>query len=99
MTASNHIPQGSGGQPPGVGRRAPSAPPRERGAAQPTPRAAGPASLGYVVARRHAVSGTATSRSARMTHPTVPTILLPFKITVKGAPAARRCSAPQTLEQ
>ena len=31
--------------------------------------------------------------------PTVPTILLPFKITVKGAPAARPCSARQTLEQ
>jgi hypothetical protein len=24
---------------------------------------------------------------------------LPFKSTVKGAPAARRCSAPQALEQ
>jgi hypothetical protein len=53
----------------------------------------------YVVARRYAVSGTALSRSVQVTRPTVPTILLPFKITVKGAPAARPCSAPQTLEQ
>jgi hypothetical protein len=36
------------------------------------------------------------SRHAR---PTAPTTVLPFKITVKGAPAARRCSAPQTFEQ
>jgi hypothetical protein len=53
----------------------------------------------YVVARRYAVSGTAPSESVRVTRPTVPPILLPLKITVKGAPAARRCSAPQTLEQ
>jgi hypothetical protein len=53
----------------------------------------------YVVARRYAVSGTAPSRSVRVARPTVPRILLPFKITVKGAPAARRCSTPQTLEQ
>jgi hypothetical protein len=53
----------------------------------------------YVVARRYAVSGTAVSRSVRVARPTVPTILLPLKITVKGAPAARRYSAPQTLEQ
>jgi len=53
----------------------------------------------YVVARRHAVSGTAPSRSVRVARPTVPRIHLPFKITVKGAPSARRCSAPQTLEQ
>jgi hypothetical protein len=38
VTASNHIPR-EAGQARGVGRRAPSAPPRERGAAQPTPRA------------------------------------------------------------
>jgi hypothetical protein len=53
----------------------------------------------HVAARRYAVSGTALSRSVRVARPTVPTILLPFKITVKGAPAARRCSAPQTREQ
>jgi len=58
-----------------------------------------PASRRPVVARRYAVSGTALSRSVRVTRPTVPKILLPSKITVKGAPAARRCSAPQTLEQ
>jgi hypothetical protein len=40
---------------------------------------------GYVVARRYAVSGTARSRSVRVARPTVPPILLPFKITVKGA--------------
>jgi hypothetical protein len=62
-------------------------------------RATGPAFPGYVVARRYAVSGTAVSRSVRVAHPTVPRILLPFKITVKGAPSARRCSAPQTLKQ
>lgn len=45
------------------------------------------------------LSGTALSRSVRAARPTVPTILLPFKITVKGAPSARRCCAPQTLEQ
>jgi hypothetical protein len=53
----------------------------------------------YVVARRYAVSGTALCRSVRVARPTVPPIVLPFKITVKGAPAAHRCSAPQTLEQ
>jgi len=53
----------------------------------------------YVVARRYAVSGTALSRSVRVARPTVPPIVLPFKITVKGAPAARPCSARQTLEQ
>jgi hypothetical protein len=53
----------------------------------------------YVVARRYAVSGTALGRSVLVARPTVPTILLPLKITVKGAPSARRCSAPQTLEQ
>jgi len=53
----------------------------------------------YVVARRHADSSTALGRSVRVARPTVPTILLPFKITVKGAPAARPCSARQTLEQ
>jgi hypothetical protein len=53
----------------------------------------------YVVARRYAVSGTALSRSVLVACPTVLTILLPFKITVKGAPAARPCSARQTLEQ
>jgi hypothetical protein len=39
----------------------------------------------YVAARRYAVSGTTPSRSARVTRPTVPRILLPGKITVKGA--------------
>ena len=53
----------------------------------------------YVVARRYAVSGTAVGRSVRVARPTVPPIVLPFKITVKGAPAARPCSARQTLEQ
>ena len=53
----------------------------------------------YVVARRYAVSGTAVGRSVRVARPTVPRILLPFKITVKGASAARRRFAPQTLEQ
>jgi hypothetical protein len=43
--------------------------------------------------------GTAPNRSVRVARPTVPTILLPFKIPVKGASSARRCSAPQTLEQ
>jgi hypothetical protein len=53
----------------------------------------------YVVARRYAVSATALCRSVRVVRPTVPTILLPLKITVKGAPAARPCFARQTLEQ
>ena len=53
----------------------------------------------YVVARRYAVSGTAVGRSVRVARPTVLRILLPFKITVKGAPATRRRVAPQTLEQ
>ena len=39
----------------------------------------------YVTARRYAVSGTARSRSVRVARPTVPKILLPLKITVKGA--------------
>ena len=52
------------------------------------------------VAGRYAASDTALRRSARIVaRPTVPTILLPGQITVKGAPAARRCFAPQTLEQ
>ena len=43
----------------------------------------------YVAARRYAVTGTAPSRSVRVTRPTVPTIVLPRKITVKGARFAR----------
>ena len=53
----------------------------------------------YVVARRY----------ARLRHRTKPISasdpsngaehFLPFKVTVKGAPTARRRSAPQTLEQ
>jgi hypothetical protein len=46
---------------------------------------------GYVVARRYAVSGTALSLISAGARPTVPPILLPLKITVKGAPSARRC--------
>jgi hypothetical protein len=34
----------------------------------------------YVVARRYAASGTALSQSVRVARPTVPRILLPFKI-------------------
>jgi hypothetical protein len=52
--------------------------------APPTP-GGQPRFPGYVVARRYAVSGTAPPRSVRVARPTVPTILLPFKITVKGA--------------
>jgi len=52
-----------------------------------------------VAARRYAVSGTTPSLIGAVARPTVPTILLPFKITVKGAPAARPCSARQALEQ
>ena len=44
-------------------------------------------------------AGEETKEVGRVARPTVPKILLPFKITVKGAPAARRCCAPQTLEQ
>jgi Family of unknown function (DUF6228) len=47
----------------------------------------------------YATSAVARSRSAQVARPTVPRILLPSKITVKGARAARRCSAPQTLER
>jgi hypothetical protein len=65
----------------------------------PTTRGGWPRFPEYVVARRYAVSGTAPSRSVRVARPTVPTILLPLKLTVKGAPPARRCSAPQTLER
>ena len=42
-----------------------------------------------VVARRYAVSSTALTRSVRVTRPTVPTIVLPGKVTVKGAPDGR----------
>jgi hypothetical protein len=66
--------------------------------APPTP-GDSPCFPGYVDARRYAVSGTARSRSVPVARPTVPKILLLFKLTVKGAPAARPCSARQTLEQ
>jgi len=45
-------------------------------------RAAVPASRRPMVARRYAVSGTASSRSVRVTRPTVPTILSPWKCAV-----------------
>jgi hypothetical protein len=80
----------------GVGCRA--LPRRSALSAPPTPGGC-PRFPEYVVARRYAVSGTALSRSVRVARPTVPPIVLPFKITVKGAPAARPCSARQTLEQ
>src|SRR5689334_1216076 len=51
----------------------------------------------YVAAYRYAVSGTALGRSVRVARPTVPRILLPFKITVKGALAARRCAHRRPL--
>jgi len=38
-----------------------------------------------VAARRYAVSGTTPSLIGAVARPTVPTIRLPFKITVKGA--------------
>jgi hypothetical protein len=50
----------------------------------------------YVVARRHAVSDAAPGESVQVARPTVPKILLPLKITVKGAPAAR--PSGQTLD-
>ena len=44
-----------------------------------------------VVARRYAPSGTAVAHSARvrLARPTAPRIVLPVKITVKGAPFGR----------
>ena len=44
-----------------------------------------------VVARRYAPSGTAVAHSARvrLARPTAPGIVLPVKITVKGAPRGR----------
>jgi hypothetical protein len=65
------------------------------GARRPTP-GGWPRFPEYVVTRRYAVSGTALSRSVRVARPTVPTILLPLKITVKGAPSGRVCDGAQT---
>ena len=52
-----------------------------------------------VVTRRCAVSGTALSRSVRVTRPTVPDDSPTVQDPVKGATSARRCFAPQALEQ
>ena len=43
-----------------------------------------------MVARRYAVVGVARGGNARLARPPVPEIVSPGKITVKGAPAARR---------
>ena len=42
------------------------------------------------------LSPTPRQRSVRVTRPTVPTILSPRKITVKGAPSGRVCDGAQT---
>jgi hypothetical protein len=69
--------------------------------ASPTPGDWPPASLDMflLAARRYAVSATARGQSVRVARPTVSRSLHRSKITVKGAPAARQCFAPQTLEQ
>src|SRR5690348_12159024 len=92
MTTRARVPAGNGGglsAPGGVGKAAPlSASPA--GAASRR-RAAVPATAKPVVARRYAPSGTAVAHSARvrLARPTAPRIVLPVKITVKGAPSGR----------
>ena len=58
-------------------------------------RAAVPATAKPVVARRYAPSGTAVAQSARvrLARPTAPGIVLPVKITVKGASCGRVAKA------
>jgi len=58
------------------------------GARRPTP-GDWPRFPEYVVARRYAVSGTALCQSVWVSRPTVPRIVSPEKITVKGARYAR----------
>jgi hypothetical protein len=53
-------------------------------------RAAGPATARPVVTRRHAAPGTAPCGKPRGGPSSVPGIVSPSEITVKGAPAARR---------
>lgn len=74
------------GSVPRLGRRLCRAP--SRAGALPTPGGC-PRFLGYVVARRHAVSGTALSRSVRAPVQRCRRFFYRAKITVKGAPSGR----------
>jgi len=93
MTTRARVPAGNGGglsAPGGVGKAAPLSGGSPAGAASRR-RAAVPATAKPVVARRYAPSGTAVAHSARvrLARPTAPRIVLPVKITVKGAPSGR----------
>jgi|SRR6516164_6587216 len=82
---------GKAGEPPAPGASAVARPLSRGGAAESAPPTPGgvPAAARPVVTRRYAALGSAPCASGRGPS-SVPGIVSPSKITVKGAPAARR---------